>query len=120
MKTPITDTIIEQVFGDIIGSNTLKQNINMAIDEAVNKSVKTYLRMILDDELENFGNEIVAEFNITETDPAIVKLYIQNKLTKMIASKVRPEIETANLVFSKLDECYVANSGKPKFEVLLG
>lgn len=120
MSTPNINRIIEQVYDDTIGTNTLKNNLDMYIDEAISESIKVYLRMILDDELENFGNEILEEFGIIETNPALAKQLIQNKLVKLVASKIKPEIILTNLAFSNLKESYSTNNNSPKLQVLLG
>jgi hypothetical protein len=118
METPIVDRIIDEIFDSSIGSKTLAFNADLGIDEAIEKTVNTYLNGMLEFELDNFGQEIIDELGLSGIDPAILKQAIQRKLNKLISSKIKPYIQVSNTAFSDLKEGNSPNKNQFNWQVL--
>lgn len=118
METPIVDRIIDEIFNNSIGSKTLAFNADLGIDDAIEKTVNTYLNRMLEFELENFGQELIEELGLTGIDPSILKKAIQRKLNKLISSKIKPYIQVNNTAFSDLKESNTPNSNRFNWQVL--
>ncbi len=119
-NSELAKEIVEKIVAEINGGPTLEHNLEMAIQDAVMKSVVTHAKRIIREECSAEGydtGELSRGLNISCDDPISWERELVRRLTTIACKELRQKIEITSLSES-------ATSGSPakpfKYELLLG
>lgn len=121
-NTPYTDSLIKAINTQVIGSTALNYNIEVAIEDAINKTVSQAARRAVISALEEDGIEINEELGIDDFDPRVAMRKVFDRVVKIASEEVKQHVNHSRIALTAMDE----NINTPKhcnnkqLRVLLG